>query len=185
MKKTTFKTMIIGIVTILAFSSGAFADNVVNNPSAQKNAPFYRESHKTSTWLRLCLWPHIAWPSMKEIPNTHGVSLGIATYGAPDGVTVGADLGFVSLTKDVRGAQLGFYTQGELTEGAQGGFVNIGEEVNGAQVGLYNQVKKMDHGPQLAIVNYAKHSDSFQIGLINIMDNGFLPVFPIINFPVD
>jgi hypothetical protein len=96
---------------------------------------------------------------------------------------IGADIGFVSLTNYVRGAQLALYGHGDVMHGAQAALVNINRNVIGAQVGIYNGTDLMQQGAQVGIVNNAKSSDAIQIGLINIMDNGFLPVFPFFNFP--
>ena len=36
---------------------------------------------------------------------------------------------------------------------------------------------------QLGIINITTKLRGFQLGFINIAENGFLPVFPIFNFP--
>ena len=36
---------------------------------------------------------------------------------------------------------------------------------------------------QLGFVNVTKHLTGFQLGFINVADNGFLKVFPFFNFP--
>jgi hypothetical protein len=173
MKKKVISTIVFCVIAIMYLA---------NTVSAEKVSPFQDESKKENTWIRLCLWPNIAWPSIKSKENTHGLSIGIVTFNKT-GSIVGADLGFVSTSKHVRGGQLAFYTNGEYMQGGQAGIVNINKDVTGAQVGIYNSAEKMGKGAQVAIVNRAKHSDGLQIGLINIMDNGFFKVFPFFNFP--
>jgi hypothetical protein len=36
---------------------------------------------------------------------------------------------------------------------------------------------------QIGFINITKRIKSFQFGFINIAENGFLPIFPIFNFP--
>ena len=36
---------------------------------------------------------------------------------------------------------------------------------------------------QIGFVNVTKHIKSFQFGFINMAENGFLPIFPVFNFP--
>ena len=141
--------------------------------------PFKGASKDNGTAIKFCLWPDIAWPNNKYV---QGLNLGIVSFG-DKGYVIGADIGFASLTNYVRGAQLAFYGQGKVMHGGQVALVNINKDVIGAQVGIYNGTDVMGKGAQVGIVNNAKTSDAIQIGLINIMDNGFLPVFPFFNFP--
>ena len=53
------------------------------------------------------------------------------------------------------------------------------DHVEGIQFSVVNIVKKI-YGLQLGVVNIAEDV-SFQIGLINYIENSALPVFPVIN----
>ncbi len=68
---------------------------------------------------------------------------------------------------------------GDMT-GAQFGLFNVAKELNGFQASAVN-VAKESHGFQLGFVNVAQKT-GFQIGLINVIKDGVLPVFPFINF---
>jgi hypothetical protein len=57
------------------------------------------------------------------------------------------------------------------SDGTQVGILNVGYGFKGVQVGIFNGALQRD-------------SDSFQIGLLNYMEDGFFPVFPFFNFKV-
>lgn len=57
------------------------------------------------------------------------------------------------------------------------------KEMNGIQFSIANIAEKVG-GLQLGVFNYAKDS-SFQIGIINVNEKGFLPWFPVINFSTE
>ncbi len=72
-----------------------------------------------------------------------------------------------------------------------GAIVNVAGSLRGVQAGLINRATAEAEGFQLGVLNIANtRSDSspsrlaVQVGLLNIMEHGFLPVFPIINFSV-
>ena len=58
--------------------------------------------------------------------------------------------------------------------------VNVADKVGGVQAALYNQAQKVD-GLQAGLVNVSQEG-GFQIGLVNYIKDGWLPVFPLINF---
>jgi hypothetical protein len=86
------------------------------------------------------------------------------------GVSKGLQWGMVNIAEaDFKGLQLATvnYNAGSF-EGVQWGFVN--HTANG-------------DGLQLGFVNYAQKIHGLQIGLVNIISqDGFLPVFPIVNW---
>jgi hypothetical protein len=86
------------------------------------------------------------------------------------GISKGLQWGAVNIAEaDFKGLQLATvnYNQGSF-EGVQWGFVNHTNNGDGLQVGF---------------VNYAKKYHGLQIGLVNIISqDGFLPVFPIVNW---
>ncbi|MBW2419270.1 MAG: phaC PHA synthase, partial [Deltaproteobacteria bacterium] len=68
-----------------------------------------------------------------------------------------------------------------IKSGANLGFINITNgysSVDISGIGISNSSKA-----QLGFVNVTKKIEKFQFGFINIAENGFLPVFPIVNFP--
>jgi hypothetical protein len=74
----------------------------------------------------------------------------------------------VNICKKLHGTQLGlFNATSNKAEGSQIGAMNIAEHIAGTQLGL---------------INYAKHG--LQLGLININEDGWLPVCILFNFSV-
>lgn len=113
-----------------------------------------------------------------------GLKLGLpicSGQGSVDGVELSF---FCSATDKIGGLQwslIGVNSCKEL-HGTQLGLFNVSTgNTEGEQVGLVNIT---DHlaGLQLGIVNSAKHG--LQLGLININDDGWLPVFILFNFSV-
>ena len=69
-------------------------------------------------------------------------------------------------------AQLGILNyQGEDSNGSQLGLVNRADSFGGIQIGILN-------------LNYNRDSLVFQVGLLNYVENGFLPIFPFFNFSI-
>lgn len=106
-------------------------------------------------------------------------------YGKNTSVQV-LDLGLVNHTTAgmSKGLQWGVVNIAEADfTGAQFAFVNYnGGSFSGFQWGFVNHTMKGD-GLQLGFVNYAQKIHGLQIGLINIISqDGFLPVFPIVNW---
>ncbi|MCP4177768.1 MAG: hypothetical protein GY756_08380 [bacterium] len=137
-----------------------------------------------STIFRACFFLDVGyWPSNV---NVHGLNIGLATWISPEYQIVGADIAwFVSGSNNVHGLQLSPLNQSQNSSGMQMGFANFEKEFNGFQLGIFNSVEE-SNGVQLGLINMSeRHSSAFQIGLINIMDNGFLPWCPIINFSIN
>ncbi len=85
--------------------------------------------------------------------------------------------------KKVYGIDAGLFSDAYTLEGVQLGLANQAlEKLDGVQVGIANGA---DHGAglQLGILNKAHAMHGVQIGVLNFNDEGFLPVFPLINFP--
>ncbi len=152
------------------------------------------ENSDSNSIFRISIWPEkLSWPKQSYIT---GVSLGLpSSYGLP--VVYGADLsliwgdsqdvyGFklapVSTGSRVRGVQLAIINQSDNINGGELGVINLANESSGIQLGIFNKTDQ-SKGAQFGIVNFAGNSDEgIQIGVINIMENGFLPVFPIFNY---
>ncbi|HJO93206.1 MAG TPA: hypothetical protein QF753_07390 [Victivallales bacterium] len=137
----------------------------------------------TSTPFRLSVWPGgWAWPAGV---NVYGWNFGIPAAFQPDKklVVYGLDCGILySETNNIKGVQGGFWCKGNNIQGVQGSFANFDTtNFDGFQAAIYNEYKN-SAGCQFGIVNVSKKSKGVQIGLLNFMDNGFLPVFPFVNW---
>ncbi len=70
----------------------------------------------------------------------------------------------------------------EKSAGCQVGFASVADaEFKGCQLGGANVATEKLSGFQLGAVNYAAHN-GVQVGVINIIKDGWIPVFPGINF---
>jgi len=154
------------ILFAAAMSFSAFADDpiatgeyeiVVLGQEEQQLEPPY-EIFQVTCWYGT--------PSSSLRNETRGLKLGIPfTAGL---AVYGVDLGiFGALSDEVDGVQLGFFT-------------TLSEEVNGVQIALVN-IANTIAGLQLGVVNVAD-DQAFQIGLLNYIEDGWLPLFPFINF---
>jgi hypothetical protein len=77
---------------------------------------------------------------------------------------------FVNVLNDTsRAFNLGFITYAEGATLVDLGGINVSQSST-AQIGF---------------VNITRRLGSFQFGFVNVAENGFLPVFPVFNFPVD
>ena len=87
----------------------------------------------------------------------------------------------VSMANQVKGAQVAAFVKASDVTGAQIGAVNMSTTINGLQLGFFNHADYM-HGLQLGFVNYAREIDQgLQLGLLNIAENGFVPVMVFVN----
>lgn len=104
-------------------------------------------------------------PAANHIKNEMvGVSVGIFNW--HEGQDTGVNLGFVNITKNVKG----------LNWSA----VNYSKGYTAADVGIVNISQKSNF--QLSAVNITQELDGLQIGLLNCAKNGFLPCFIFFNF---
>lgn len=167
--------LFLAVVSFMVISSSLYAERVIHD----KDYVFKTNKDKGFTPVKFCVCPYLgSWPS--DIPVI-GLNLGLVNFGS-DGVT-GLDLSLVNDTKYLRGFQLSLYNDAYYVEGGQTALYNYAHHVMGLQIGVVNQTNYFNGALQLAIVNYTKDSKNIQIGLWNIMDNGFLKHFPIFNFP--
>lgn len=108
-------------------------------------------------------------------PGVPGDSLTSTTYG----VKVGAPISDGAPVFGVEASVL--YAGSDEVNGFQGSLISAkSEEVNGIQLSLVNFVQECT-GIQLGIVNFAKDK-TFQLGILNFVEDGWLPVCPIMNF---
>jgi hypothetical protein len=68
-----------------------------------------------------------------------------------------------------------------VERGANVGFVNVTDDYTMVDVGGLNVSERS--AAQLGFINVTEKLQGFQFGFINVATNGFLPVFPIFNFP--
>lgn len=61
------------------------------------------------------------------------------------------------------------------------GFVNVADNATSFDLGGFNMSRSST--AQVGFLNVTDRIESFQIGFLNMAKNGFLPVFPFVNFP--
>jgi hypothetical protein len=68
------------------------------------------------------------------------------------------------------------------TEGAFNvGFITVAQDRTAVDLGGFNMSRSSM--AQIGFINVTDRIESFQFGFLNIAKNGFLPVFPVVNFP--
>ena len=86
-----------------------------------------------------------------------------------------------SYNSNIFGLAIGIISTCEKLKGVQlGALGNAADIVNGLQIGSILNAADTVNGLQLALFN--KCDSGFQLGLLNFNENGFLSVFPIVNF---
>ncbi len=114
----------------------------------------------------------------------HGVGIGIPIY-AGKKVDGGAFSILANSNVDVNGVQGAWfaYNQADTLTGAQASIVNLilkKAENFALQLGVYNQCEK--RGVQIGLVNNGRDNAIFQLGLVNINQNGAMPFMILFNF---
>ncbi|HJO92683.1 MAG TPA: hypothetical protein QF753_04725 [Victivallales bacterium] len=142
--------------------------------------------NESSTMIKYCLWPGI-W-SVPADTNVNGLSFGLSTGLMKNNKLTGCDLALItSETKNMHGFQMGMGTITTNGEGVVVGLVGTDtENFNGGSIAII--VNNTDNSPtfwQIGMYNVARASKGFQIGILNAMDNGFIPICPLFNFSVD
>ena len=120
------------------------------------------------TPVQLSFMPGVKnWPSKN---NVKGVKFGLPISSMDGGVNqkiYGAELGFVSMSQNVSGAQLSFMNiDAKNCVGGQLSLANVATEFKGAQISGYNELNK-GSGAQVGIVNIGTANKSFATGVIN------------------
>ena len=107
------------------------------------------------------------WFAMAHVRgDSRGCLCSFANY--IEGTSHGAALAFINIVGDApEGVNIGFvnYTEGATTFDLSGFGISERSKV------------------QLGFINVTDEIERFQIGFLNVAQNGFLPVFPIFNFP--
>lgn len=148
------------LVAMLLAAVGVFSLAAAETPAAQSK---YAENYES---FMFTIWEDA--PEYQMYTETYGVKLGIlGCGGAPVYGVEGAVV--CASSKDVKGFKGALaFTSGEKLAGVALAPVNLVDEVDGVA---------------FAAVNIAKKG-GIQFGILNFMENGFLPWFPLVNFPV-
>jgi hypothetical protein len=122
--------------------------------------------------------------SLSETTNLYGLSL-VFGMGKLNGDMFGWASGLINVhTGTDIGLNGAFVNRiNTLERGANVGFVNIADgytmlDLGGANISDRSSV-------QLGFLNVTRKLTGVQIGFLNVAENGFLPMFPIFNFPRD
>ena len=145
--------------------------------------------------FKLSLWDQLALAAPNNKEDVTGLDFGI---GSKTATVTGLQLDLVwaetkydlkgvssawivSLANKVQGFQTAAFVKANDVTGVQLGAVSLASSVNGLQVGFFNQTDYL-HGLQFGFVNYARDVDrGLQIGLLNVAENGYVPVMIIAN----
>ena len=118
------------------------------------------------------------------VNSDHGVFSGLqAALVNFDGTFAGLQLGAVNWNKSVSaGFQFGV-ANADVNEfhGFSIGGLNYAGKLVGVQLGAVNVAAETVHGVQIGVFNAAPSIQGFQVGLINVIGNGALPIMPVFN----
>lgn len=134
-----------------------------------------------------------------ENQSTKGVDFGILSLSETSHASGAAFIGGVHYVKQGMSGGAAFSLVNYHTgrdSGVNGGFVNVLHDTTGAfNIGFVTYADGatlVDLGGinisqsstvQIGFVNMTKRLKSFQFGFLNMAENGFLPIFPVFNFP--
>ena len=121
--------------------------------------------------------------SLSETSNLSGVGLVLGIGKVTGEMSGGAAFSLINIHSGRdRGLNAAFVNRVDSAESAVDvGFVNIADGATMLDVGGLNVSDSST--AQLGFINVTKKITGFQFGFVNIAENGFLPVFPIFNFP--
>ncbi len=121
--------------------------------------------------------------SLSETANLSGLGLVLGMGKVTGEMSGGAAISLVNIhTGSDTGLNAAFINRINDAESAVDvGFVNIADGATMVDVGGLNVSNRST--VQLGFINVTKKITGVQIGFVNIAENGFLPVFPIFNFP--
>ncbi len=121
--------------------------------------------------------------SLSETSNLSGLALVLGMGKVTGEMSGGVAISLVNLhTGRDSGLNAAFINRINTGESAVNvGFVNIADGTTMVDLGGLNVSDRST--VQLGFINITKKITSFQFGFVNIAENGFLPWFPIFNFP--
>ncbi len=121
--------------------------------------------------------------SLSESATFSGLSLVAGVGKVTQEMTGGAAISLINhhTGKDA-GVNAAFINKLNNTEEAFNvSFLNLADDATMVDLGGFNISSRST--VQVGFVNVTKEIKSFQFGFLNIAENGFLPVFPVFNFP--
>jgi len=121
--------------------------------------------------------------SLSETSSLSGVGLVLGMGKVTGELSGGAAFSLINIhTGRDRGLNAAFVNRINSAENAVDvGFVNVADGATLLDLGGINVSNSST--AQLGFINVTKKITGFQFGFVNIAENGFLPVFPIFNFP--
>ena len=121
--------------------------------------------------------------SMSETGRMSGLAMIAGVHKVSGEMSGGAAFSFViSHTGSDSGMNGAFVNLVNDTEGALNlSFITIAQGATLVDVGGINVSKRST--AQIGFLNITKRLEVFQFGFLNMAENGFLPIFPIFNFP--
>ena len=121
--------------------------------------------------------------SLSEATELSGVSLVAGVSKITGGMSGGASISLINYhTGSDTGLNAAFINKLNNTEHAFNvSFLNIADGPTQVDLGGLNMSERST--AQIGFVNVTKNIRTFQFGFLNIAQNGFLPVFPVVNFP--
>lgn len=139
----------------------------------------------------------IAGEAFQLFPNeTDVIGLRLNLVASQNDTVTGIDLGFVSLGADFQAIRANLYNSSDYRFcGVEAGLVNrdvalaglaiapfnlVSGDASAMQIGLFNHANFMT-GLQIGVFNHANSLRGLQIGLINLIEDGPLTFFPVLN----
>lgn len=121
--------------------------------------------------------------SWSESSRFSGLSLVAGVNRVTGGMSGGASISLINYhTGTDTGVNAAFINKLNNTEGAFNvSFLNLADGATQVDLGGLNLSDRST--AQIGFVNVTNEIKSFQFGFLNIAKNGFLPVFPVLNFP--
>jgi hypothetical protein len=121
--------------------------------------------------------------SLSESLNFSGLSLVAGIHKVTGEMSGGAAISLINYhTGRDTGLNAAFINKLNNTEHAFNvSFLNIADSTTQVDLGGLNMSDRST--VQIGFVNVTNEIKSFQFGFLNIAKNGFLPVFPVVNFP--
>ncbi len=121
--------------------------------------------------------------SLSESSRKSGFGLVLGVDKVTQEMDGGAAFSLVNYHKGKdRGLNAAFINRvNDTSEAVTIGFVNIADGPTNFDLGGINVSESSNY--QLGFINYTKKISGFQFGFVNIAENGFLPWFPVFNFP--
>ena len=121
--------------------------------------------------------------SMSETSNFSGLALIFGISRVTREMSGGAAFSFVNWHSGRDSGMNGAFVN--ILNDTQGafnlGFVNVAKGGTAFDLGGFNMSRSST--AQIGFLNITDRIESFQFGFLNMAENGFLPVFPIVNFP--